>query len=180
MAQTPQGGRLIMVDGTVEQSSAGGAHLSVLKFDRYVFDLDQFSSPAHVTDRASSERYLNELFWPDQNIKPNIRKAYFAEAHNRLSQPLYCIDFALIALAAVTRGRRARGAHALRLTVATIAGAGLRIAGYGVAGLAASDPILCVLFYLIPLLGAVGAFAALIGGFPRVTRGGDTVAEATS
>ena len=177
MAQTPQGGRLIMVDGTVEQSSAGGAHLSVLKFDRYVFDLDQFSSPARVTDRASSERYLNELLWPDPSLKPNIRNAYFAEAHNRLSQPFYCIDFALIALAAVTRGRRARGAHALRLTIAAIAGLGLRIAGYGVAGLAASTPVLCVLFYLIPFVGALGALVALLGKFPKIAAG--AVAEGT-
>ncbi|MGA7714219.1 MAG: LPS export ABC transporter permease LptF [Rhizomicrobium sp.] len=180
MAQTPQGGRLIMVDGTVEQSSAGGAHLSVLKFDRYVFDLDQFAGPTRAADRASNERYLNELLWPDPNLKPSVRKAYFAEAHNRLTQPLYCIDFALIALAAVTRGRRARGAHALRITIATIAGAGLRIAGYGVAGLAASSPVLCLLFYFIPFVGALGALVALLGGFPRVGIRTGTMTEATS
>lgn len=180
MAQTPAGARLIMADGTLEESSAGGAHLSVLKFDRYVFDLDQFSSPTRVTDRATSERYLGELLWPDPSLKPNIRNAYIAEAHNRLSQPLYCIDFALIALAAVTRGRRARGAHALRLTLAVLAGAGLRIAGYGVAGLAASSPVLGVLFYLIPLLGALGAIAALVGSFPRVTAAPQTITEAAS
>ena len=156
-----------MVDGTVEQSAKGGAHLSVLKFERYVFDLDQFASPARVTDRATCERYLSELFWPDSSFAPRIRNAYIAEGHNRLSQPLYCIAFALIALAAVTRGRRARGANALRMTIAAGAATGLRIAGYGVAGLAASSPTLCILFYLIPLLGALAALAVLASGFPK-------------
>ena len=179
MAQTPAGARLIMVDGTVEQTSSKGARLTVVKFDRFVFDLDQFASPTRVTDRAASERYLGELFSPDPNIRPGVRRAYFAEAHNRLSQPLYCIAFALIALAAATRGRRARGATALRMTIAAVAAAGLRIAGYGVSGLAAGDPILCLLFYAIPLLGMAVAFAILMGDFPklRATPGPGPTAE---
>ena len=167
LAQTPAGARLIMVDGTVEQSAKSGAHLTVFKFQRYVFDLDQFAGPARVTGRATSERYLNELFWPDPSLGPRIRNAYFAEAHNRLSQPLYCIAFALIALAAVTRGRRARGANALRMTIGSVAATGIRIAGYGVQGLAVSSSALCVLFYLIPLLGAAAALAMLVGIFPK-------------
>ena len=167
IVQTPAGARLIMVDGTVEQTAKGGARLSMLKFERYVFDLDQFASPAHVTDRATSERYLSELFWPDPSLGPRLRSAYFAEAHNRLSQPLYCIAFALIALAAVTRGRRARGANALRMTIASVAATGIRIAGYGVAGAAASNPALCMLFYMIRLLGAVAALVVLASGFPK-------------
>src|SRR5438445_7765012 len=45
LAQTPAGARLIMFDGTLEQSAARGASLSVLKFKSYVFDLDQLASP---------------------------------------------------------------------------------------------------------------------------------------
>jgi lipopolysaccharide export system permease protein len=181
MAQTPAGARLIMVDGTVEQSAKGGAHLTVLKFQRYVFDLDQFAGPAHVTGRAANERYLGELFWPDPNLNARVRSAYFAEAHNRLSQPLYCIAFALIALAAVTRGRRARGANALRMTIASAAATSIRIAGYGVQGLAVSSSTLCVLFYLIPLLGAGAALAVFVGGLPKsVANGTDSAPEVTA
>jgi lipopolysaccharide export system permease protein len=97
-------------------------------------------------------------------VKPSVRAAYFAEANNRLAQPLYCIAFGLIALAVIMRGKRARGAHALRITFAVIAAAALRIAGYGVQGLATHHPVLCVLFYIIPLLGA-GVAAALLAGF---------------
>jgi lipopolysaccharide export system permease protein len=167
IVQTPAGARLIMVDGTIEQSSKGGARLSVLKFDRYVFDLDQFSSPAPVSERATNERYLGELLSPDPRLKPRIRNAYFAEANNRISQPLYCIAFALIALAAVIRGRRGRGAHLLRMTFACFAATGLRIAGYGVQGLAVNDPAYCVLFYLLPLIGIVAAVFVLTGGHPK-------------
>ncbi len=166
LAQTPAGARLLMYGGTIEQSADGGAHLSVLKFQSYPFNLDQFAGPARTTDRATNERFLNELFWPSPTLRRAVRDAYFAEANNRLAQPLYCVAFGLIALAVIARGRRARGAQALRLTLAVVAAALLRIAGYGVQGLAIRHPLLSVFFYLIPLLGVAGAVAMLMGFDP--------------
>jgi lipopolysaccharide export system permease protein len=163
LAQTAGGARLIMTDGTVEESSNGGSQLSVLRFQRYVFDLDQFANQTRGSERATSERYLSELFWPSDKLEPKVRNAYIAEGHNRLSQPLYCIAFALIALAAVLRGRRARGANAMRLAAAIAAAVAIRIAGYGVQGMAIRDPSLGVLFYLIPLIGAGLALMSLAG-----------------
>jgi lipopolysaccharide export system permease protein len=129
--------------------------------------LDQFSEPARYTLRKMNERYLDELFWPSEpGVTQRIRDQFFAEAHNRVTQPLYCIAFALIALAAVMRGRRQRGSIALRLTIASLAAAGLRIAGYGVMGLAQRHPSLVAVFYLLPLLGAAGAIALLAGYAP--------------
>ena len=169
LAQTPAGGRLIMYDGTVEQSAANGAQLSVLTFKNYTFDLDQFAGPARLTLRKTNERYLSELFNPPESagVTPRIRTGWLAEAHTRLSQPLYCLAFAMIALATILRGRRQRGALAMRLTGAGLAAAALRLAGYGVSGPAASHPSLFVLFYLIPLLGTVLALAVLMGYSPR-------------
>jgi lipopolysaccharide export system permease protein len=167
IVQTPAGARLVMRDGTIEQSSKRGARLSVLKFQRYVFDLDQFASPTQPSERATNERFLGELLNPDPHLKQRVKNAYFAEANNRISQPLYCIAFALIALAAITRGRRARGAHMLRMTTACFAATGLRIAGYGIQGVAASNPSLCILFYVIPLIGIVAAIFVLVGGHPK-------------
>jgi len=166
LAQTPAGARLIMFDGTVEESAHAGGQLTVLKFQRDVFDLDQFAGPARATDRATSERYLPELFQPNPKLPQKLRNAYIAEGHNRLSQPLYCIAFAMIALAAVLRGRRARGANALRLALAALAAAVVRIAGYGVQGLAVSTPSLLFLFYVIPILGAAIALVVLSGTNP--------------
>jgi lipopolysaccharide export system permease protein len=166
LAQTPGGARLIMFDGTVEESGHSGGQLTVLKFQRDVFDLDQFAGPARATERATSERYLSELFAPNPKLPAKLRNAYIAEGHNRLSQPLYCLAFAMIALAAVLRGRRARGANALRLALAALAAAIVRIAGYGVQGLAVGTPSLMFLFYLIPLLGAAIALAVLAGFVP--------------
>jgi lipopolysaccharide export system permease protein len=192
LAQTPAGARLIMLDGTIEQGTVQGAcrhgpasrgkrtgrlpkcepasgfappSLSVLKFKRYVFDLDQFSGRRQDSELRTSERYMNELLWPvsTKPLKREARNIYFAEANNRLAAPLYCPVFALIAFAAVTLGRHARGAYALRLAIASIGAAALRIAGYGVQGIAARNPLFCVLFYFIPLAAGVAAFADIAG-----------------
>jgi lipopolysaccharide export system permease protein len=168
LAQTPAGIRLIMLDGTVEQGAAGGKQLSVLRFESYTLNLDQFSGPTRNSLRKVNERYLGELFWPPEKdgLTDRIRNQFFAEAHNRLTQPLYCLAFALIALAAVLRGRRQRGNVALRLGLASLAAAGLSIADYGIVGLAQRNPLLVSLFYLLPLLGMAAAIAVLAGYSP--------------
>ncbi|HWU54857.1 MAG TPA: LptF/LptG family permease [Rhizomicrobium sp.] len=168
LAQTPAGARLIMLNGTIETSGQGGKQLQVLHFERDTINLDQFSEPARYTLRKMNERYLDELLWPSEpDVTQRIRDQFFAAAHDRISQPLYCIAFAVIALAAVMRGRRQRGSIALRLTVASLAAVGLRIAGYGVTGLAQRHPALVGLFYVLPLLGAAGAIALLAGYSPN-------------
>jgi lipopolysaccharide export LptBFGC system permease protein LptF len=164
----PAGTRVIMIDGTVETGGKGGQQLQVLHFVRYTINMDQFSSPARYTLRKMNERYLGELLWPpEQGVSQKIRDQFFAQAHDRLSQPLYCLAFALIAMAAVVRGRRQRGSIAMRLTIASMVAAGLRIAGYGVMGIAQRTPALVVLFYLLPAIGAAGAIIVLMGYSPR-------------
>src|SRR3977135_3038364 len=137
LVQSQEGARLIMQNGNIEQGEANGARLSVLGFERYVFDLDQYAGPQRASDRDTNERYLPELF--EAQSAPTVpavrRGVYLAEAHNRLSAPLYCISFALIALAATTKGRMARASYALRLSGAALMGATLRLVGYAAQGL---------------------------------------------
>ena len=165
LAQTPAGARLIMSDGTIEQSVASGAKLSVLKFQRYVFDLDQFAGPTHQMQLETNERFLPDLLWPNpsEKLDERARRVFFAEANNRLAAPLYCLAFALIAFAAVAHGRGGRGAYALRLTAASVGAALLRIVGYGAQGLAARHPAYCILLYLLPLLGVAVGLADMMG-----------------
>jgi lipopolysaccharide export system permease protein len=167
LAQTPTGPRLIMMDGTIENGGKGGQQLQVLHFQSDTLNLDQFSGPAQYSSRKRSERFLGELLWPtEQDLTQKIRDQFYAEAHDRLSQPLYCIAFALIALAAVVRGRRQRGSVALRLGAAIVAAVGLRIIGYSIVGLVQRHQPLVAAFYLLPLLGTACAILVLAGYSP--------------
>ena len=163
LAQTAAGARLLMYNATMQYGT--GLQLTNLAFKSYKLPLDQFAAQARDTTRRTSDRFLPELLWPaEKNLTARTRNTFTVEAHNRLSQPLYCIAFALIALAAVTRGRRHRGSRALRLVGGAAAALGLYLSGFGLAGAAQNHPELLPGFYLIPFLGAVGA-AAVLGGF---------------
>ena len=163
--ETQEGPRLIMRAGHVEQADQGGAKLSVLKFDTYIFNLDQFGSPQRETALQIHERYLSELLYPQFKNAQQARRGgtYLAEAHNRLSAPLYCLAFALMALAAAANGATARGSYALRLLGVSVAAAGLRVLGYGVQAVAARAPELNAVMYLLPLLAGALASADLMG-----------------
>jgi lipopolysaccharide export system permease protein len=161
LAQTPNGPRLIMVNGHIEQSEGGGSRLSLLKFDRYVFDLDQFAGPQRAGSRDASEQYLQELLHPSPGLGGSVRGAFLAEAHNRISAPLYCIAFALIALVATAKGPMTRSSYALRLTAAGLFGASLRLLGYAAQGMAARNPAMTFLLYLFPAAGILMAAVAL-------------------
>ncbi len=164
LVQSPEGARLIMQNGNIEQGEGRGARLSVLGFERYVFDLDQYAGPQRASDRDTNERYLAELL--EAQSAPGVpavrRGVYLAEAHNRLSAPLYCIAFALIALAATTKGRMARASYALRLSGAALMGATLRLVGYAAQGLAARSPQFNFILYLLPLAGILVGAAVML------------------
>jgi len=169
VAQTPEGARLIMENGNIQRSNDSGARLSMLRFDRYVFNLDQFAGPPSATEREASERYISELFYPETSGagQETRRNLYWAEGHDRLSSPLYCIAFALIALAATATGHLGRSSYAMRITGGAILAAALRMIGFGAQGIAARNPAVNVVLYLLPLTGIVLG-ALLVAGVPLV------------
>ncbi len=169
VAQTPDGARLIMENGNVQQSDDNGERLSMLQFDSYVFNLDQFTGPPNTIERETSERYLPELLYPEMSGpgQETRRYLYWAEGHDRLSSPLYCIVFALIALAATATGHLGRSSYAMRLTGAGIGAAALRMIGFGAQGIAVRNPAVNVVLYLLPLAG-IGVGVLLVAGVPLI------------
>jgi lipopolysaccharide export system permease protein len=172
LAQTPEGARLIMLNGNIERAEEGGSRLSVLKFDRYVFDLDEYAGQQRASERETSERYLSELLEPQiTGANQDARRGvYLAEAHNRLSGPLYCLAFALIALAATAKGHMLRASYALRLSGAALMGAVLRLLGYAAQGTAARNPAFLPVLYLLPLAGMIIG-AAILADVPLIPSG---------
>ena len=92
--------QLILHDGTIERRDANAQSIQVLDFKRYALDLGQFENARPRGSRDKSERYLGELLDPGPKTTDAERRQYFAEAQDRLSTPLYCLLFTLIAAAA--------------------------------------------------------------------------------
>jgi len=165
LVQSQTGARLMLYNVTSQTGT--GLHMVTFSSQSLPFSLDQFAAQARDSIRRTSDRFLPELLWPpEKNLTQRSRNIFLAAAHDRLSQPLYCFTFGLIALAAVSRGRRQRGSRALRMTGAAIVALAVYLAGFGVAGAAQSRPELVPAFYLIPFLGSLGAIAVLAGFSP--------------
>jgi lipopolysaccharide export system permease protein len=153
---------LIMRDGS-EQAFSNAGVLDYLKFDEYIFDLSGFMAKSELVHYKISDRYLHELLFPDlaQRWEQRERVAMLAEAHARLSAPLYNITFMAMALAAVIGGPFSRLGYARRIVAISAAAAVVRILGFAVQAACAGEAWLNVLQYLIPVAGVGWAMAEL-------------------
>ena len=161
LATTPQGPRLIMDNGNVQWLEGGEGRLKILNFEKYTFDLSQFDKQRDASARDASERYLGELLHPEGSLNANQRSKYYAEAHNRLSTPLYCLVFALIGVTALVSGTFNRRGYGGRIALSMLAVLAARLPGFALLRLVDSSPGMAFVLYLWPMLWIVALTALL-------------------
>jgi lipopolysaccharide export system permease protein len=152
LANTPLGPRLIMFEGNVQWLEGGAGHLKVLNFEKMTLDIGQFDKTRDASAREPSERYLHELLYPEKTVTDKARRKYFAEAHSRLSGPLYCLVFALIGVYTLVGGSFNRRGYGGRIALAFLAVLAARLPGFGFQQLTNSTPDAAFLMYLWPVL----------------------------
>jgi lipopolysaccharide export system permease protein len=144
---------LVMDEGSVHQSGARPEELSIVIFDRYVFDLSSLAQRSAAASYQPRELRLGELLSPDpDNFHYQTAPGRFrSELHERLSSPLYPLAFTFIALAALGRPRTNRQGRGSGLMAAILAAAGLRTLGFSLTNLSATQPWAVVLMYATPV-----------------------------
>ena len=152
LANTVQGLRLIMFKGNVQWVEDGPDKLKMLDFEKYTFDLGQYDKSRRNAPRDVSERYLNELLNPEAAANEDQRRKYFADAHGRLSSPLYCIVLALIAALALLGGGFNRRGYGGRIALAMGALLIARVPGFLFQQMTSATPSAAVLMYAWPAL----------------------------
>ena len=150
-----RGGRpvLIMQNGANQAYDSKGV-LNHLAFDEYVFDLSPYLNTQERIHYKISDRYLHELMFPDttQAWEQQNAKKMLAEAHYRLSSPLYDLTFVALALLAVLGGTFNRMGYGRRIIAASGAAIVIRVVGVGMQAAADATPVLNVAQYLVPLV----------------------------
>lgn len=165
-------GRLVNVDGSLRIFLQNGnrqsferdrARPSLLYFESYVLNLDEFQKKLDERWREPSERYLHELFWPDESSINDraYRNNLIMEGHRRLSLPLYVPALTLVALAFLLRGGFERRGQTKRLIAAGATGLLVQILAVGVGTVAARSLWFAPLLYALPLAISAAAYAAL-------------------
>jgi lipopolysaccharide export system permease protein len=157
---------LVLQQGVVQRQQISDRDPAMVKFDRYAFDLSQFSGGPQAVKYSIRERYLWQLAFPDPKDPFLIEQPgpFRAELHDRLMAPLYPIAFVVIAFAYLGAPRTTRQSRSLSM-VGAVGGVGiLRLIGFMSTVFGATVPIMLVLQYV--------AVAAAIGGGLFVIRTG--------
>lgn len=153
---------MVLIDGNRQELDEQG-QLTYTSFDRTESDLSEVFGAVDAIFFKESDRFLHQLIWPDPatHARTGGLERAWAEAHYRLSAPLYNLLFVLIAAAAFLAGDHSRMGYSRRVMIAVAAGMTLRLVGFGVQSASADDAIMNIGQYLVPLLGIAGALAVI-------------------
>jgi len=156
MVGTDEGPRVVLEDGTLQEASGKNSDISILYFDRTVVQLSDITGGARAAFR-NEELGLGELLHPDPAIAdPEVRERMRVDGHLRLSEPLYSLSYAALALACLVARAGARRRH--RAIGAAILFAALLFgAHYASFSAAIAAPSLAPVLYLVPLLALFAA-----------------------
>ncbi len=143
---------LTMRAGSWQRYSSAGV-LQQLSFDGYVFPLGQYVTEAQAVRYKPSDLYLDQLFDPSARTieTAGSRGELLAEAHSRLSSPLYAFTAMAMALTAILGGAFSRTGYSGRIAKASAAFLLVRIVGYAVVAASAWNSWLNLLQYLLPV-----------------------------
>ena len=114
----------LLVDGSVQRHQADQRDPTIVKFERYAFDLSQFSSPTQTQNLSTRELYLWELIAPAPD-EPNYAQSlsrFRVELHDRLIAPIYPIAFAIIAFAWLGAPSTTRQSRAMAMLAMIVRG----------------------------------------------------------
>jgi len=153
---------LVLRDGSNQEFTKAGV-LNYLKFDEYTYDLATYLASDDIIQYKIADRYLHELLFPDltQKWEKKNRKALLAEAHGRLSAPLYNLAFVAMALAAVIGGPFSRLGYVRRIMAVSAAAAGARLLGIAVLAASTGSVWINLFQYLIPVAATLWAMGEL-------------------
>jgi lipopolysaccharide export system permease protein len=149
--ESPQGSYILLGNGSLQRHEAGQRDPAIVHFDRYAFDLSQFTGRTGSPNLAPRELFLWELFSPpEQYLEAGHAKPgqFRAELHERLVAPFYPLAFTVIVFALLGAPRTTRQRNAAALGMAIGAVAALRIAGFASTVLSVRTPAAVALQYI--------------------------------
>lgn len=153
---------LTMQNGSMQRYSSRDV-LNELSFDQQVFDLTPYAGTTERIRFKPSDLWLTELLAPTPALLESAgnRGELAAEAHSRLSSPLYALTAMAFALTAILGGAFSRTGYSARIAKAAGLFLVVRVVGYGVVAASAWNGALNVLQYALPLAAAALALRLL-------------------
>jgi lipopolysaccharide export system permease protein len=165
---------LTLFNGSAQEYSSDGV-LTQFSFDRFPFDLTPFIDSDDRVTYKPTDLYMQDLFAPSAQViaDSGSRGELLAEAHARLSSPLYALVAMATALGAILGGAFSRTGYGGRIAKAAAFFLIVRIAGYALVAASAWNGWLNVFQYLLPIAATAVALRVLFRALkPRRKRAG--------
>ncbi|WP_207476234.1 LPS export ABC transporter permease LptF [Arenibaculum pallidiluteum] len=169
-SEGPDGGQRVLVfDGQRQSVDRATGRLSVLYFDRYALDIVSLDRSGQPRVPDPREQSLGELLDArDSAGDAAVRNRLVVELHQRLSAPFASLAFALVGSVALLTGEFNRRGQVRRIVAAALLIVLLQSLSLGASNLAASNPALLPLMWVLALGPvALGLWALLR---PRLQR----------
>lgn len=158
MVETEEGARVVMFNGNRQAVDKETNKLSILYFDRYVFDLATTREAIGDRHREPRERSLDELFniaVADPELAPKEHGKFIVEGHKRLTSPLATLAYTLIGLACLISGGFSRRTQTRQVSLAIAIMVALQGSALGLENLAAKNLSAVPLVYVHAILPIV-------------------------
>jgi lipopolysaccharide export system permease protein len=157
--QTNQGMRVIMFNGSQQLIDRKTGRLTLFYFDQYSLDLGFLSQTNEVRWIGPQERLLGSLLHPGDSTNDRFyAKDLIAEAHRRLTSPLYVLAYAIIGLSALLIGDFNRRGQTIRILAAISVIVIFQLVGLGLFNLSRKTLAIVPLTYALPI-GTIAVMA---------------------
>ena len=158
LVRSPDGPRLLLINGNRQEVDANGRSLRLLTFDRNIFDLSNLAGAKGPRWRKPRERYLHELLGPLDSERDITHLAELrAEGHQRLVAPLFSMVFALIGLAATLAGKHSQRGRVPRILLGAGAVVVFQVLALALGDLIVDRPLLTPLLYFSLIVASAAA-----------------------
>jgi lipopolysaccharide export system permease protein len=157
---------LVLQGGSIQRLEAGQRDPRIVTFDRYPFDLSQFTGGTQNVVYTVREKYIWELLWPrsDDTLYATQPDQYRSELHDRLTTPLYPLAFVILAFTFLGPPQTTRQSRTLALLGMISTVALLRLTGFVSVIVGVRVPAVLVAQY-------IALFGVIAGGLWQISRG---------
>ncbi|OHC75174.1 MAG: LPS export ABC transporter permease LptF [Rhodospirillales bacterium RIFCSPLOWO2_12_FULL_58_28] len=164
MIEGDDGARVVMFNGNRQEIDTQTHQLSILYFDRYIFDMILSGNKAGFREREPRERMIGELFnvANDETVPFVQHGKHIAEAHKRLASPLSNFGLTLAGLACLISGGFSRRSQVNRVVLAVGIMVILQAGALGLDNLVAKETGLVPLMYVYAVLPIIFGYFFMV------------------
>lgn len=166
IVETGRGTFLVLVNGNVQRLETGRLDPTIVKFERYAFDLSRFAGGPQLGAFGVRERNLWDVAFPAPNdpVYQQMPTGFRAELHDRLAAPIYPIAFTVLCFAILGAPRTSRQSREISIIMTISLIGALRLLGFACNVVAAQSIIAVYVLWGSILLTFGGGLFAIARG----------------